>query len=66
MDELKLGKLTYLVKYPEGFSKNGKYPVLFFLHGAVFINFNRELTKNQAFFIAERGLVCYNESTKIG
>lgn len=34
MDELKLGKLTYLVKYPEGFSENGKYPVLMFLHGA--------------------------------
>ena len=34
MDELKLGKLTYLVKYPEGFSENGKYPVILFLHGA--------------------------------
>lgn len=34
MDELKLGKLTYLIKYPEGFSENEKYPTLFFLHGA--------------------------------
>ncbi len=34
MDELKFGKLTYLVKYPEGFSKTEKHPILIFLHGA--------------------------------
>lgn len=34
MDELKFGKLTYLIKYPEGFSKTEKHPILIFLHGA--------------------------------
>ena len=34
MDELKLGKLTYVVRYPKGFSKLEKHPILIFLHGA--------------------------------
>ena len=34
MDEFKLGKLRYLIRYPEGFSKDQKSPALIFLHGA--------------------------------
>ena len=50
MDELKLGKLTYLVKYPEGFSENGKYPVLFFLHGAGTRGTDTEVLRENVFF----------------
>lgn len=34
MQEFCLDKLRYLIKYPEGFSENRKYPVILFLHGA--------------------------------
>ena len=34
MEEFKLGKLRYLIRYPEGFSKDEKRPALIFLHGA--------------------------------
>ena len=50
MDELKLGKLTYLIKYPEGFSENGKYPVLFFLHGAGTRGTSTDALRENAFF----------------
>lgn len=50
MDERKLGKLTYLVKYPEGFSENGKYPTLFFLHGAGTRGTNPDALRENAFF----------------
>ena len=50
MDELKLGKLTYLVKYPEGFSENEKYPVLFFLHGAGTRGTDTEVLRENVFF----------------
>lgn len=29
-----LGKMKYLIRYPRDFRKNGKYPVILFLHGA--------------------------------
>lgn len=50
MDELKLGKLTYLVKYPEGFSKTEKYPVLMFLHGAGSRGTSTDTLRNNPFF----------------
>lgn len=50
MDELKLGKLTYLVKYPEGFSKTEKYPVLLFLHGAGSRGTSTDTLRNNPFF----------------
>ena len=50
MDELKLGKLTYLVKYPEGFSKDGKYPILIYLHGAGSRGKTTETLRNNPFF----------------
>lgn len=50
MDERKLGKLTYLVKYPEGFSENGKYPTLFFLHGAGTRGTSTDALRENAFF----------------
>ena len=34
MQEFQLGKLRYLIRYPEGFSKDQRYPVIFYLHGA--------------------------------
>ena len=34
MQELQLGKLRYIIKYPDGFSSEKKYPVILFLHGA--------------------------------
>ena len=34
MQELQLGKLRYVIRYPEDFSENKKYPVIIFLHGA--------------------------------
>lgn len=34
MQELVFGNLKYIVKYPKGFNECGKYPLLFFLHGA--------------------------------
>ena len=34
MQEQQLGKLRYLIKFPEGFSDDRKYPILLFLHGA--------------------------------
>lgn len=34
MRELQLGKLRYVVRYPKGYDKNKKYPVIIFLHGA--------------------------------
>lgn len=56
MDELKLGKLTYLVKYPEGFSESGKYPVLFFLHGAGTRGTSIEPLVNNPFFKITNGM----------
>ena len=50
MDELKLQKLTYLVKYPEGFSKTEKYPVLLFLHGAGSRGTSTDTLRNNPFF----------------
>ena len=50
MDELKLQKLTYLVKYPEGFSKTEKYPVLMFLHGAGSRGTSTDALRNNPFF----------------
>ena len=50
MDELKLGKLTYLVKYPEGFSKTEKHPILIFLHGAGSRGKTTEALRNNPFF----------------
>ena len=34
MQELQLGKLRYLIRFPEGFSNEKKYPIILFLHGA--------------------------------
>ena len=34
MNELLLGKLRYIIRYPDDFSKNKRYPVIIFLHGA--------------------------------
>ena len=34
MEALSLGKLRYVIRYPEGFSENKRYPVIVFLHGA--------------------------------
>ena len=34
MDELLLGKLRYIIRYPDDFSNNKRYPVIIFLHGA--------------------------------
>ena len=34
MQELQLGKLRYIIKYPDGFSSEKKYPIILFLHGA--------------------------------
>lgn len=34
MQELQLGKLRYVIRYPEGFSDEKSYPILVFLHGA--------------------------------
>lgn len=34
MEELLLGKLRYVIRYPGGFSENKRYPVIVFLHGA--------------------------------
>lgn len=34
MQELQLGKLRYVIRYPNGYDKNKKYPVIIFLHGA--------------------------------
>ena len=34
MEALSLGKLRYVIRYPEGFSENKQYPVIVFLHGA--------------------------------
>ena len=50
MDELKFGKLTYLVKYPEGFSKTEKHPILIFLHGAGSRGTSTDALRNNPFF----------------
>ena len=34
MQELQLGKLRYLITFPEGFSDEKRYPIILFLHGA--------------------------------
>lgn len=34
MEELLLGNLRYIIRYPKGFSENKRYPVILFLHGA--------------------------------
>ncbi len=34
MKELLLGKLRYIIRYPDEFSENKRYPVVIFLHGA--------------------------------
>ena len=34
MQEMQLDKLRYLIRYPDGFSGEKKYPILLFLHGA--------------------------------
>ena len=34
MQELRLGELKYVIKYPNDFSSERKYPILLFLHGA--------------------------------
>lgn len=34
MQELQLGKLRYVIRHPEGFSEEKKYPVILLLHGA--------------------------------
>lgn len=34
MKEFSLGKLRYVIRYPQGFSETERYPVILFLHGA--------------------------------
>ena len=34
MEKFQLGKLKYVIQYPEGFLEDKKYPVILFLHGA--------------------------------
>ena len=34
MQELQLGMLRYVIRYPDGFSNEKKYPIILFLHGA--------------------------------
>lgn len=34
MREFQLGKLRYVIRYPEGFSEDKVYPVILYLHGA--------------------------------
>lgn len=34
MQESQFGELKYVIRYPDGFSDNKKYPILLYLHGA--------------------------------
>ena len=50
MEEFKLGKLRYIVRYPEGFSKDDKRPALIFLHGAGTRGNDMEKLRDNVFF----------------
>lgn len=50
MEEFKLGKLRYLIRYPEGFSKDDKRPALIFLHGAGTRGTDMDKLRNNTFF----------------
>ena len=55
MQELQLGKLKYLIKYPDGFSKEQKYPIILFLHGAGSRGTDiSNLTSNQFFKLTQK------------
>ena len=50
MQEMILGKLRYIIKYPKGFECNNKYPVLIFLHGAGTRGNDIEVLKDNPYF----------------
>lgn len=50
MEELNLGKLKYLIRYPKGFVKDTQYPVILFLHGAGTRGKDTNLLKTNLFF----------------
>ncbi len=50
MEENVLGKVTYLVSYPENFSADQKYPLVIFLHGAGTRGDNTERLRGNSVF----------------
>lgn len=55
MQELTLGKLKYVIKYPENFSNDKKYPIIFFLHGAGTRGDNvNKLVRNAYFILTDK------------
>lgn len=50
MQEFSLNGLKYVIRYPEGFSKEKQYPVLLFLHGAGTRGNDIEILKSCPFF----------------
>ena len=50
MEEYKLGQLRYVIRYPQNFASDQKYPVLFFFTGAGSRGNNMELVTTNPFF----------------
>ncbi len=50
-EKQQINNLQYLIRYPDGFDKTKKYPVLLFLHGAGTRGKNIELLFNNPFFV---------------
>lgn len=48
--ESEFNELKYVIKYPEDYNENKKYPVIFFLHGAGTRGNDIEVLKNNVFF----------------
>ena len=51
MEEHSYGIVKYLIQYPKGFSESGKYPVLFFFHGAGSRNSDTSKLPTNPFFV---------------
>ncbi len=47
----KTERLAYLIHYPEGYTKNQRYPVIFLFHGAGSRGFNINAIKSNSYFV---------------
>lgn len=50
LEILEFEKLEYIIRYPDGYRKGEKYPILIFLHGAGTRGADIEILKNHVFF----------------
>ena len=49
---LRFKEIDYVIRYPEGFSEEEKYPLLFYIHGAGGTGRDIDLIYNHSFFSA--------------